>query len=86
MKLDKDAGQRTFPYVPGQSLVTAMVRHGFMPTSPLHPERGIKIRVLEFYDALNSRCGRLGIEPFVRTLCELQKVNWHIKTMLFCIH
>lgn len=70
-----DARKLRFPFVPGQSLVMTMVRNGYMPTSPLHPERGIKFRVLELYDTLSSRCGRLGIEPFVRALCELQNVS-----------
>lgn len=56
------------------SLPVTLARQGFMPTTPIAPGSAIEVRTLELYRAVNSRCPGLGIQPFVRSVCDLQQV------------
>ncbi|KAJ7747908.1 hypothetical protein DFH07DRAFT_869390 [Mycena maculata] len=50
------------------------VRQGWMPVAPWFPTVVITLRALEVYRVTNLRCPRLGIQPFVRALCDLHGV------------
>ncbi|KAI0323448.1 hypothetical protein GY45DRAFT_1349791 [Cubamyces sp. BRFM 1775] len=54
----------------------ALLRHGLLGCSPLYPEVAFSLDVLEFYHRLRRRHPRLGIQPFVRALCDVQDVNY----------
>lgn len=53
-----------------------LMRLGFLPGTPLLPSTAISLRTLAFYKALRSRCPQVGIEPFVRVLCDLHGVRF----------
>ncbi|KAJ7472629.1 hypothetical protein FB451DRAFT_1134187 [Mycena latifolia] len=50
------------------------MRQGLMPVAPHFPSVVITIRALEVYRLAHLRCPRLGIQPYVRTLCDLHGV------------
>jgi hypothetical protein len=61
--------------VPGDVyLASACIRRGWMPVSPWTPTVAITIRVLEVYRVAHLRCPRLGIQVFVRALCDIHGV------------
>ncbi|KAJ7214578.1 hypothetical protein GGX14DRAFT_359992 [Mycena pura] len=61
--------------IQGDAFVSsAFTRQGVMPVSPYSPTVAITIRVLEFFRAAHLRCPRLGIQAFVRTLCDLHGI------------
>ncbi|KAJ7066287.1 hypothetical protein C8F01DRAFT_1208564 [Mycena amicta] len=45
-----------------------------MPSSPIIPNTVITLRVLELYRVVHLRCPRLGIQAFVRALCDIHGV------------
>ncbi|KAK7013948.1 hypothetical protein R3P38DRAFT_3206529 [Favolaschia claudopus] len=64
------------PVVRGDQLITsAFVRQGLIPVSPYNPSVAITVRTLEVFRATQLRCPRLGIQAFVRTLCDLHGVS-----------
>ncbi|KAJ7889158.1 hypothetical protein B0H14DRAFT_3712526 [Mycena olivaceomarginata] len=66
---------RTSALVAGDvSVASACVRRGWMPVSPFIPTVVITIRALEVYRVARLRCPRLGIQAFVRTLCDIHGV------------
>ncbi|KAJ6501407.1 hypothetical protein DFH09DRAFT_1335950 [Mycena vulgaris] len=50
------------------------VRNGWMPVSPWAPTVIITIRALEVFRVAHLRCPRLGIQAFVRALCDIHGV------------
>ncbi|KAJ6532936.1 hypothetical protein DFH09DRAFT_1092678, partial [Mycena vulgaris] len=50
------------------------VRQGWMPVAAYFPTVVISLRALEIYRVMNLRCPRLGIQPFVRALCDIHGV------------
>ena len=56
-------------------LAARMARNGYIGTAPLNPELAISIESLRLYHRLASRCPRLSIQAFVRTLCDLHCVS-----------
>ncbi|KAJ6501846.1 hypothetical protein DFH09DRAFT_1102393 [Mycena vulgaris] len=52
----------------------AFVRQGLMPISPYFPSVAISIRTLEVYRVAHLRCPRLGIQAWVRALCDMHGV------------
>lgn len=58
-----------------EGIATTLVRHGYIATAPVHPEKAISVQTLEFYAALSKRCGNIGIQPFVCSLADFQKVS-----------
>lgn len=57
------------------TISVALVRHGFIPTSPVVPHTAIEIKTLELYRRLSSRCPNVGVQPFVRVICDLHQVS-----------
>ncbi|KAF8184030.1 hypothetical protein K438DRAFT_1599013, partial [Mycena galopus ATCC 62051] len=55
-------------------VASACLRHGWIPVSPYYPNAIITIRALEAYRVINLRCPRLGIQAFVRSLCNIHGV------------
>jgi hypothetical protein len=45
-----------------------------MPVAPYFPTIVITIRVLELYRVAHLRCPRLGVQAFVRALCDIHGV------------
>ncbi|KAJ6522597.1 hypothetical protein B0H19DRAFT_1224037 [Mycena capillaripes] len=55
-------------------IASACVRRGWIPVSPWSPTVVITVRALEVYRMAHLRCLRLGIQVFVRTLCNIHGV------------
>ncbi|KAJ7829966.1 hypothetical protein B0H14DRAFT_2366152 [Mycena olivaceomarginata] len=55
-------------------IASACVRQGWMPCAPYFPTVVITIRALEVYCVARLRCPRLGIQAFVRALCDIHGV------------
>lgn len=53
-----------------------LVQHGYIGTSPLHPNTAIAINVLELFRVVSARCASLSIQAFVRALAEMHKVSY----------
>ncbi|KAJ7075132.1 hypothetical protein B0H15DRAFT_792282 [Mycena belliarum] len=61
--------------IQGDLLVaSAYVRQGLMPVSPYLPGVVITIRALETFRVAHLRCPRLGVQAWVRALCDLHGV------------
>lgn len=73
-KLDADRRVLSLPDVANGSVPIALARQGLIPTSPIAPESAIEVKTLELYRTVNSRCPSLGVQPFVRSMCDLQQV------------
>ena len=65
----------TLPYVEGESFTVTLVRHGFMPTSPLHPESAIAIDVLGLFHVMSGECPQLSRLAFAKGLFALNDVS-----------
>ncbi|KAJ7705953.1 hypothetical protein B0H16DRAFT_1746965 [Mycena metata] len=55
-------------------VASAYVRQGLMPAAAVFPSVVITVRVLEVFRRLQLRCPRVGVQAFVRTLCDLHGV------------
>ncbi|KAJ7796922.1 hypothetical protein B0H14DRAFT_3157767 [Mycena olivaceomarginata] len=55
-------------------IASACVRQGWMPCAAYFPTVVITIRALEVYRVARLRCPRLGIQAFVRALCDIHGV------------
>ncbi|KAG1877267.1 hypothetical protein F4604DRAFT_1880502 [Suillus subluteus] len=55
----------------------ALLRHGLLGCSPVTPSIAIDIQTLELYHRLWHCHPQLGVQPFVKTLCDLHEVNYH---------
>jgi hypothetical protein len=55
-------------------IASACVRQGWMPCSAYFPNVAITIRALEVFRVTRLRCPRLGIQAFVRALCDIHGV------------
>jgi hypothetical protein len=51
-----------------------MVRAGIFPSSPLKHNHGFSIRTLQLYHDLFCQCPRLGIQPFLKSLSDVQGI------------
>ncbi|THU77754.1 hypothetical protein K435DRAFT_701701 [Dendrothele bispora CBS 962.96] len=49
----------------------SIVRQGFFPSSPLLHNTVFDTTLLQLYHRLSTRCPRLAIQPFVKSLCDL---------------
>lgn len=52
------------------------IRSGFLPFNPLLNKSVVSLQTVELYHGLFMRCPRLGVQPFVRALCDLQGVRF----------
>ncbi|KAJ3779889.1 hypothetical protein GGU10DRAFT_280185, partial [Lentinula aff. detonsa] len=52
------------------------LRSGFLPFNPLVNKSVVSLETVELYHHLFMRCPRLGIQPFIRALCDLQGVRF----------
>ncbi|KAJ7467356.1 hypothetical protein B0H11DRAFT_2306441 [Mycena galericulata] len=60
-----------------ESLLEQLREHhkqGLVPVAPYHPTVVITTRALEVFRVVHLRCPRLGIQPFVRALCDIHGV------------
>ncbi|KAJ7041670.1 hypothetical protein C8F04DRAFT_1252601 [Mycena alexandri] len=55
-------------------VASAYVRQGLTPAAAVFPSVVITVRVLEVFRRLQLRCPRLGVQAFVRALCDLHGV------------
>ncbi|KAG6808240.1 hypothetical protein H0H92_004756 [Tricholoma furcatifolium] len=53
------------------NVLSAVFRHGLVPTAPLKPHLAVSIRALELYRTTHLRSPHLMIEPFIKSLCDL---------------
>lgn len=59
-------------FLPGDATrAAAFIRCGIIPSAPFRPAYGVTVRVLEAYRTTHLRCPHLGIEPYVKSLCDL---------------
>ncbi|KAJ7713835.1 hypothetical protein B0H14DRAFT_3523213 [Mycena olivaceomarginata] len=56
-------------------MASAYVRQGLMPSTPLHPTVVVTVRTLELFRVMQLRCPRLGVQAFVRGLCDLHSIT-----------
>ncbi|KAJ7763245.1 hypothetical protein B0H14DRAFT_2403566 [Mycena olivaceomarginata] len=56
-------------------MASAYVHQGLMPSTPLHPTVVVTVRTLELFRVMQLRCPRLGVQAFVRGLCNLHSVT-----------
>ncbi|KAE9389565.1 hypothetical protein BT96DRAFT_946740 [Gymnopus androsaceus JB14] len=52
------------------------IHSGFLPFNPLVNESLVSLQMVELYHNLFMRCPRLGVQPFIRALCDLQGVHF----------
>ncbi|KAL5512070.1 hypothetical protein ACEPAG_3591 [Sanghuangporus baumii] len=64
----------SFPLDREKGLTITMLRHGYVANAPLHPELGISVELLKLFSAINGRCGNVGVNPFVRSICDYQQI------------
>ncbi|KAF7367948.1 hypothetical protein MSAN_00859900 [Mycena sanguinolenta] len=57
-------------------VVPALILAGVVPCAPWSPTVAIKIRVLEAYRVTHVRCPHLGVQSFVKSLCDLHGVPY----------
>lgn len=55
---------------------TGYIRSGYLPVNPLVNQTLIALNTMELYHSIFMRCPRLGIQPFVRAVCDLQGVRF----------
>ncbi|KAJ3791765.1 hypothetical protein GGU11DRAFT_751119 [Lentinula aff. detonsa] len=55
---------------------TSYLRSGFLPFNPLVNKSVVSLEAVELYHHLFMHCPRLGIQPFIRALCDLQGVHF----------
>lgn len=69
------SARRDLTHIRSDAFVSvACVRHGWIPCAPGIPSVVITIRALEVYRVVHLRCPRLGIQAFVRALCDIHGV------------
>lgn len=51
-----------------------LLRHRLLGCSPVAPSIAIDVQTLELYHHLRRRHPQLGVQPFVKTLCDLHEV------------
>ncbi|KAJ3749419.1 hypothetical protein DFH05DRAFT_1593958 [Lentinula detonsa] len=52
------------------------IRSGYLPFNPLLNKSLVSLESVELYHTLFMRCPRLGIQPFIRALCDLQGIRF----------
>jgi hypothetical protein len=63
------------PLLQGEHFVaSAYVSQGLMPAAPYSPNVAITIRTLEIFRVTQLCCPRLGVQAFVRALCDIHGV------------
>jgi hypothetical protein len=63
------------PVLVGEHYVaSAYVGQGLMPTAPYLPNVVITIRTLKIFRAIQLCCPHLGVQAFIRTLCDIHGV------------
>jgi hypothetical protein len=58
-----------------KTVASAIIRHGYIPSSPLTPLVCITIQCLELYRVAHLRCPHFSIQAFVKTICDLHSVS-----------
>ncbi|KAJ4477074.1 hypothetical protein C8R41DRAFT_983264 [Lentinula lateritia] len=64
--------KRLIPLLSDQYQSASMVRSGVFPSSPLRHHHAFSTRTLHLYHDLFCRCPRLSIQPFIKSLCDIQ--------------
>ncbi|KAG6895254.1 hypothetical protein C0992_002338 [Termitomyces sp. T32_za158] len=69
----------SFSFVPqiletDANVPAVLLRHGLIPTAPLKPSFAFSIRAVELYCITHLRSPHLTIEPFIKSLCDLNRI------------
>ncbi|KAJ3871338.1 hypothetical protein F5051DRAFT_446326 [Lentinula edodes] len=64
--------KRLIPFLSDQYQSASMVRSGVFPSSPLRHHHAFSTRTLHLFHDLFCRCPRLSIQPFIKSLCDIQ--------------
>jgi hypothetical protein len=64
-------------------VASGLVNLGLFPCSPYDPTVAIMTRALEVFRVMRLRCPRLGIQPYVRALCDLHGVHSNAPALLY---
>ncbi|KAJ7512328.1 hypothetical protein B0H11DRAFT_2214136 [Mycena galericulata] len=60
----------------GGGIAPALIMEGLVPCAPWTPNVAIAVRVLEAYRVAHVRCPQLGIQPHVKSLCDVHGVPY----------
>ena len=60
---------------PDVTLASLLLRQGLVPSAPLKPRLAVSVRTLELYRVTRMRCPHLGIQAFVKALCDVHCVS-----------
>ncbi|KAJ7358006.1 hypothetical protein DFH08DRAFT_801867 [Mycena albidolilacea] len=55
-------------------MASTYVHQGLMPSTPLHPTAVVTVHTLELFRMMQLRCLPLGVQAFIRDLCDLHSV------------
>ena len=73
LKMVVEQHEVILPYDEQEDFIVTLVQHGYMGTSPDHPQLAIAFSTLMQFYALSSRCLNLSIQAFVRHICETRE-------------
>ncbi len=70
-----------------ESANVALIRRGLLGCAPIDPSVAFSLDTLELYHRLRRRHPRLGIQPMMRTLCDIHDVSsCHTSLLIFTIN
>ncbi|KAJ3924302.1 MAG: hypothetical protein NXY57DRAFT_970235 [Lentinula lateritia] len=67
-----DTTKRLILLIDGGYQLASMVRAGVFPSSPLRHNHAFSTHTLHLFHDLFCRCPRLSIQPFIKSLCDVQ--------------
>ncbi|KAF8580082.1 hypothetical protein K439DRAFT_1620080 [Ramaria rubella] len=66
--------QLKLPCRPSEGFTVTLARHGYLASSPDHPETAFSFHLLRYFKTLSTRCPHLSAQAFVKSICELHSV------------
>ncbi|KAJ3765531.1 hypothetical protein FB446DRAFT_655158, partial [Lentinula raphanica] len=62
-----------------------LIRNGIIPTAPLKHTTGFTIRTISLYHKLFVRCPHLGVQPFIKAMCDVEGIAFkpYLSTQLY---
>ncbi|KAF8573586.1 hypothetical protein K439DRAFT_1665734 [Ramaria rubella] len=66
--------QVSLPRQPGEEFTVTLARHGYLGSSPIHPETAFSFQLMHYFKTLSTRCPQLSAQSFVKSICEIQSV------------
>ncbi|KAF8572888.1 hypothetical protein K439DRAFT_1377120, partial [Ramaria rubella] len=66
--------QVSLPRQPGEEFTVTLPCHGYLGSSPIHPETAFSFQLMRYFKTLSTRCPQLSAQSFVKSICETQSV------------